>query len=608
MTFEQVSDRRDRAIGLTIASLFTIIFLGTVVGLGALTIAQTPLDDAAAFQAGRDSAQDERMRLLEDQLQRLEARVLVLENAGPVTPPPPVTVGPWASDGPLWAVSVAGPPGHVFHVWAWTADGNRNIDLYSQVLGSDGRASAVVNPVTALPAGPATLIADVLPAGVPRDPRPPDAQGRRSRVSIVVPTPEPPNPPEPPEDAQADVPDRWPTVNAALAAGDRHVTVRAGQTIRSGTIRIPDEPTTIEAVGTGDRPVLLIAGGHGIARERGVGGSCPDLTLRGLKIVPEGRRVDDRREGVRIVVGSGGNISIYDCEITGWSFNLTVQGVTEGQFVESVAIVTSIIANSYAKNNGPQRSHSSGTYLERVRLVEIFESVFDGNGWLAGGDGTGRTMFNHGAYVQGNSERVIVKDSMFTRNAAHGLQARPGGDVKNSLFAYNALAAFTGPTPSTFEDNVVLFSDDIRDTPDLWRGWGLEQKAAPQTAMIGNVAAYPRTRKALSEAFYVGRSTADRADPKFYDGPWRLTFHRNALVGWPSDQILTILPENKWVGPVVQVDQVDNLRLTGSDAHEEQLEQAVRQLLEQQLNRPRGQPSGLGASIRRIRALALEAR
>jgi hypothetical protein len=82
-------------------------------------------------------------------------------------------------------------------------------------------------------------------------------------------------------------------------------------------------------------------------------------------------------------------------------------------------------------------------------------------------------QFNHNMYLAGNGP-VKVLGNISANASLTGAQVRPGGIVTNNLFVRNPIGFFTGGTPSTINNNVILEGVDLASIPPVPLAWGIQ--------------------------------------------------------------------------------------------------------------------------------------
>ncbi len=249
--------------------------------------------------------------------------------------------------------------------------------------------------------------------------------------------------------------------------------------------RTPQEPLHVGVYGEGDRPLVLTQGG---TFWRGFSGTY-NVRIDGIHALADarlGRSAQDIvwHEAGMSLIGTGGNILVHDVKLEGFTTGIVFQGFAGG-VLRNVAFYRTIVNNSFGHWDPAIGSHSQGIYADMCDNLQFVECTFDRNGWNPTLTDAVRTKYNHNLYIQDTCTNVVVKRSVITRGASHGLQLRPGGDVIDNLFARNALGFFVQENESTIIDNVVMESDDI-NSYDI-RGHGILVNPTVDATVANNI-------------------------------------------------------------------------------------------------------------------------
>ena len=122
---------------------------------------------------------------------------------------------------------------------------------------------------------------------------------------------------------------------------------------------------------------------------------------------------------------------------------------------------------------------AQGIYAENCHGITIDNCVFDRCG-------TTPSTQSHGVYIHSLCTDLLVSDCVFSRVAATGLQARPGGIVRGNVFvrcpvslSFGYVLGGSAPTPGgvagEIRDNVIVEGVDIPTAPSpLIRGIGMQ--------------------------------------------------------------------------------------------------------------------------------------
>ena len=272
--------------------------------------------------------------------------------------------------------------------------------------------------------------------------------------------------------------------------------------------RSSTEPMLLGTYGNGPRPVVKPPHDDpGIYMSSG----CSYLAIIGIHFYPESRDPDSPAfvdsapaAGIRYKDLSRYNqqwflvedVCIESCA-TGVVVEVRGHGTTTG--LAGFQLRRSVVIDSYAVGG-----HSQGMFVRGVDGILIEENVFDHNGWYGdrttgGSVGARATTFNHNIYMdnenpwessntQDQRQSVIVRNNIFSRASASGIQMRPGGTLENNLGIRNAdfkagggsqgNGAIDPATPdgadATVRLNVILETTDIGDSDPLGRGLTLQ--------------------------------------------------------------------------------------------------------------------------------------
>lgn len=143
------------------------------------------------------------------------------------------------------------------------------------------------------------------------------------------------------------------------------------------------------------------------------------------------------------MVGYGDNFLIEDC-VANYA-SLGAFSATSGYNYKNLKIRRVIAVNSYAPDTYTThelRTRIQGVYISGTIGVLIEDCLFDHNGWNAQVPGSGPNMFNHNVYMQGDNpepSKIIIKNNIFSRASAHGVQLRSGGTATDNLFIQNSI-------------------------------------------------------------------------------------------------------------------------------------------------------------------------
>jgi hypothetical protein len=185
------------------------------------------------------------------------------------------------------------------------------------------------------------------------------------------------------------------------------------------------------------------------------------------------------------LLGALNNISIEDCSFQYFRTGLSIQAVSGWGRPQNVTLRRDVIADQYVVSFDAAGHYvtSEGIYAQGIDTVKLEENVFDHNGWMDpayGNFGAVPSLYNHNAYLNDDSNNVVVTGNIFANASSHGIQARSGGTVTNNLFLNNPIAMSygfeheherPGGVFGEVSGNIVYGGRDISGAA---RGWGLE--------------------------------------------------------------------------------------------------------------------------------------
>lgn len=208
------------------------------------------------------------------------------------------------------------------------------------------------------------------------------------------------------------------------------------------------------------------------------------ITIENLDI----QHVGAEANGLQLL-GHGSGLTIRNCRIQGFAVNVNIQGTT-GRW-RDVAIEDCVILDATSTSGRAQ-----GVYAEAADGIRITGSIFDRNG-------TAPSIQSHAVYVHALCSGAEVAGCVFSRSAATGFQARPGGIVADNVFiacpislTYGYVLGGSDPTPGgvtgSVERNVIVHGRDI--SPTLIRGIGMQVgNCQPGTVVADNLIAHSQS-------------------------------------------------------------------------------------------------------------------
>lgn len=170
---------------------------------------------------------------------------------------------------------------------------------------------------------------------------------------------------------------------------------------------------------------------------------------------------DERLSGLYFHNGSE-NILLEDCVFR--FFQITCQYDCKNFKMRRCIVTDAWAPHSYDMEEHTLEHRIQGLFVHETKGILIEDCLFDHNGWNEDVDGAGPNMFNHNIYLQGtnpNWEKIIIKNNIISRGAAHGLQARAGGIISDNLFIQNAIHMNTWSVEQAPEGARVDIQDNI---------------------------------------------------------------------------------------------------------------------------------------------------
>jgi hypothetical protein len=196
------------------------------------------------------------------------------------------------------------------------------------------------------------------------------------------------------------------------------------------------------------------------------------------------------------MVGIGGqDLLIEDVSVERFYANLWVE---TAQLLSQLVVHRSTLVDAYIPMGATVMS--VGAYVSHTSGVTFEANVFDHDGWNET-EGEPPLLTNHDLVIEGNCSDIVVRDNLFARAAAKGLEMRGPGSALGNLFVGNPIAASEAagdvPTPLRMTENVVLHPSLLAlgaNGVDGVHGWGLSLvagTAVPSTVdFSGNVVAH----------------------------------------------------------------------------------------------------------------------
>lgn len=255
-----------------------------------------------------------------------------------------------------------------------------------------------------------------------------------------------------------------------------------GRWTKSG--RSASEPLVIGAYGSGDRPLIRSGTSDGIGLGSASVASVNHLAILGLHFWADGRDPSvpgynrySLSYGINVIAGGTG-LLIEDVKVEKYMTNIAF--VPYLGDMQNVTIRRSIITDAYDVGNSSL--HAQGLFVDGVRGLTLEQNTFDHNGWHDTIPGAKATIYNHNAYVTGDTSGLVAKGNLFANASSHGLQARAGGVITGNLFLNNPIGLsyglvngggvnVKGGVSGEVSDNIFLGGRDISGSG---RGIGIQ--------------------------------------------------------------------------------------------------------------------------------------
>ena len=248
--------------------------------------------------------------------------------------------------------------------------------------------------------------------------------------------------------------------------------------------RSEQQPILISAYGGGNRPLIMSGTQNGMNIGSGSARSINHLAIVGVHFWADGRDPStpgyNRKAlsyGINVLSGGSG-LLIEDVKVARYMTN--VNFYPHFGEMRDVTIRRSAIVDAYDVGNSSL--HSQGLFADGVRGLVLEQNVFDHNGWAQNVPGADATIFNHNAYVTGNTSGLVARGNVFAYASSHGLQARSGGVIVGNLFLNNPIGLSFGVVNGSGPQKIGGVSGEVtgnvfvggRDISGAERGIGLE--------------------------------------------------------------------------------------------------------------------------------------
>ena len=189
------------------------------------------------------------------------------------------------------------------------------------------------------------------------------------------------------------------------------------------------------------------------------------------------------------------HVLFEDIRVSGFLVGVRFQGASpQGSpimapwgYPEDISMRRSLVLDSFTTTS----VHAEGLYAEKVHGLLIEECLFDHNGWRESSPFAPETIYRHNIYIQGDVTNVTLRGNIVARGGSHGIQCRPGGDIRYNLLLRNPIGMLIGADPAnwgtppggvsaTVVGNVIVDGADIQAVnqqgqPDPQpRGWSMQ--------------------------------------------------------------------------------------------------------------------------------------
>jgi hypothetical protein len=286
--------------------------------------------------------------------------------------------------------------------------------------------------------------------------------------------------------------------------------------------RSDQEPLFIGSYGTGARPLLETGTSSGLWACASSSPEVDHLVVEGLHFYANGRDPNSPDYagpsdtiGIDILTKTEG-FTLEDCQIEDYAININLQSYFGP--ITNASIRRNIIDNAYATT-----THSQGLYAFSVTNLLIEGNTFDHNGYNTDVPGGQPTYYNHDCYISRSNTGVVIRDNIFARAAAYGLQDRPGGIVEDNLFIddpigmsfglVNGASSTPGGVTGVVNGNVFVGGGDLVGQP-FGQGIVIGNTAPGYPTVISNnifADGLPKALAAISLAYGQGITNAQDA-------------------------------------------------------------------------------------------------
>lgn len=164
---------------------------------------------------------------------------------------------------------------------------------------------------------------------------------------------------------------------------------------------------------------------------------------------------------------------IEDCKFSFFAAGIVIENAPSS----NISLRRNIIVDQYDVSP----NFGQGAFIALVSSLELYQNLFDHNGWNASIVGAEANTFSHNLYLAGYSSGAVPSNSTLTENIfandGQGNQNRNGVIGTNNLHVKNAIVTAIGSpnvTGSLYNQNVILEGTDLPSAPSTHFGWGID--------------------------------------------------------------------------------------------------------------------------------------
>lgn len=178
---------------------------------------------------------------------------------------------------------------------------------------------------------------------------------------------------------------------------------------------------------------------------------------------------------------------VEDCKMSFYASNFVAQTGASAGYASNLSLRRNVIVDAY----GIQPDFEQGAYIQSTNNVELYQNVFDHNGWNATVTGGTASIFSHNVYMAGGEPpgtQTFPTNATFTENIfandGQGNQNRNGVVGLNNLHLLSGITTALGAPNAggtTYSQNVVLEGVDEPSGcsgSSCFFGWGINTLAS----------------------------------------------------------------------------------------------------------------------------------